>query len=61
LAGLSLREARGEAAAGAERQAILRALQAARGNKTKAARLLRTDFKTLHVKMKRYGISTRDL
>lgn len=61
LAGLSLREAREKAAAQAERQVILRALQAARGNKSKAARLLRTDYKTLYLKMKRYGISTRDL
>jgi two-component system nitrogen regulation response regulator GlnG len=61
LAGVSLREASEKAAALAERQAILRALQATRGNKSEAARLLRTDFKTLHLKMKRYGISTRDL
>jgi DNA-binding NtrC family response regulator len=59
-AGLSLREARGKAAAEADRQAILQALQATRGNKSEAARLLRTDFKTLHLKMKRYGISTRE-
>ena len=26
------------------------------GNKSEAARLLRTDYKTLHLKMKQYGI-----
>ena len=56
--GLSLREATEKAAAEAERQAIRRALQATRGNKSEAARLLRTDYKTLHLKVKRYGIST---
>ena len=55
-AGLSLREA----AAEAERQTIRRALQAARGNKSAAARLLRTDYKTLHLKMKRYGFRASD-
>ena len=37
-------------------RAIHRVLQAARGNKSEAARLLRTDYKTLHLKMKHYGI-----
>ena len=32
------------------------ALQATGGNKSEAAWLLRTDYKTLHVKMKQYGI-----
>ncbi|MBI4611137.1 MAG: sigma-54-dependent Fis family transcriptional regulator [Candidatus Rokubacteria bacterium] len=59
-AGLSLREASEKAAAEAERQAIRHALQATQGNKSEAARLLRTDYKTLHVKMKRYGIRTRE-
>ncbi|MBI5380238.1 MAG: sigma-54-dependent Fis family transcriptional regulator [Nitrospirae bacterium] len=58
--GLSLKEAREKAAAAADQQAILGALQATRGNKSEAARLLRTDYKTLHLKMKRYGISTRE-
>jgi len=48
------------AAAEAERQAIRQALRAARGNKTEAARILRTDYKTLHLKMKRYGIHARE-
>ena len=45
------------AAADAEGHAIRLALQATGGNKSEAARLLRTDYKTLHVKMKQYGIS----
>jgi two-component system nitrogen regulation response regulator GlnG len=55
-AGSSLREIAGEAAAYAEQQAIRRALQVTSGNKSEAARLLRTDYKTLHLKMKQYGI-----
>jgi DNA-binding NtrC family response regulator len=52
----SLKEVADRAAAEAERQAIRLALQATLGNKSEAARLLRTDYKTLHLKMKRYGI-----
>jgi two-component system nitrogen regulation response regulator GlnG len=57
---LSLREVTEVATADAERQAIRQALEAAKGNKSQAARLLRTDYTTLHAKMKRYGISARD-
>jgi DNA-binding NtrC family response regulator len=47
----------GEAAASdAVRRAILRVLQATRGNNSEAARLLRTDYKTLYLKMKQYGV-----
>lgn len=56
----SLRETAVTAAAEAERHAIARALRATGGNKTEAARMLRTDFKTLHLKMKRYGIHARE-
>src|SRR5437773_4027560 len=52
----SLKEIAEAAAADAERRAIHRVLQAARGNKSEATRLLRTDYKTLHLKMKQYGI-----
>ncbi len=52
----SLKEIADAAAADAERQAIRRVLQATKGNKSEAARLLRTDYKTLHLKMKQYGI-----
>ena len=52
----SLKEIAEAAAADAERQAIRRVLETTKGNKSEAARLLRTDYKTLHVKMKQYGI-----
>ena len=52
----SLRKIADGAVAEAERQAIRLALQATLGNKSEAARLLRVDYKTLHIKMKRYGI-----
>ena len=52
----SLKEIAKRAIAEAERQAIRLALQATLGNKSEAARLLRVDYKTLHIKMKRYGI-----
>jgi DNA-binding NtrC family response regulator len=58
--GRSLRELAAEAAREAERGAISEALRAARGNKSRAARALRTDYKTLHVKMKALGLSGRD-
>ena len=44
----------------AERDAIRLALEATKGNKSQAARLLRTDYTTLHGKMKRYSISAHD-
>jgi DNA-binding NtrC family response regulator len=56
----TLKEVGEQAAMLAERQAIREALDAAGGNKTEAARLLRTDYKTLHVRMKRYGLTSRD-
>ncbi|PYN19199.1 MAG: Fis family transcriptional regulator, partial [Candidatus Rokuibacteriota bacterium] len=56
LVGSSLKVIAEAAAADAERRAIHQVLQATRGNKTEAARLLRTDYKTLHRKMKQYGI-----
>jgi DNA-binding NtrC family response regulator len=57
---LSLREVAELAAVQAEREVIRHALGATKGNKSQAARLLRTDYTTLHAKMKRYGISARD-
>src|SRR5437667_401825 len=56
LVGTSLKEIAEAAAADAERQAIRRVLHTTRGNKSEAARQLRTDYKTLHLKMKQYGI-----
>ncbi len=53
----TLREIADAAVEAAERHAILRALQSTNGNKSQAARLLHVDFKTLHLKMRRYGIT----
>ena len=52
----SLKEIADAAAAQAEQDAIRRVLQLTRGNKSEAARLLRTDYKTLHLKIKQYRI-----
>lgn len=54
--GRSLKEIADSAAADAEQHAIRRTLRDTKGNKSEAARLLRTDYKTLHLKMKQYGI-----
>jgi two-component system nitrogen regulation response regulator GlnG len=56
--GASLKEIAEAAAADAEQQAIRRVLQDTKGNKSEAARVLRTDYKTLHLKMKQYGIAS---
>jgi two-component system nitrogen regulation response regulator GlnG len=58
--GRSLKEVADAAAREAERDVITETLRATRGNKAEAARLLRTDYKTLHVKMKVLGIRGRD-
>ena len=55
----SLREIADRAVAEAERQAIRVALQATQGNKSEAARLLRVDYKTLHLKIKRDDLDAR--
>jgi two-component system nitrogen regulation response regulator GlnG len=56
LGAASLKELAEEAVLDAEGQAIRLALQATGGNKSEAARLLKVDYKTLHLKMKRFGI-----
>src|SRR6266566_489934 len=56
-AGSSLKQLAQAATVDVEGRAIRTALQATRGNKSEAARLLRVDYKTLHLKMKQYGIS----
>jgi DNA-binding NtrC family response regulator len=58
--GLSLKEVADTAAQQAERQAIREALRASGGNKSETARRLKVDYKTLHIKMKQYGIHARD-
>lgn len=56
-AGASLRQVADAAVQAAETRAIESALQECGGNKAAAARRLRTDYKTLHLKLRRYGIS----
>ncbi len=56
----SLRATAEAAAREAERQAICETLRETRGNKSRAARVLATDYKTLHLKMKALGIRARD-
>lgn len=56
----SLRQIVDAAVAEAEGEAIRRALTVAHGNKSQAARLLRTNYTTLHAKMRRYGIPARE-
>jgi DNA-binding NtrC family response regulator len=58
--GRSLKEIASAAADAAETDAIVEALHAAGGNKSEAARLLKTDYKTLYVKMKRLGLGMKD-
>ena len=56
----SLRQIVDAAVAEAEGEAIRRALTVTHGNKSQAARLLQTNYTTLHAKMRRYGIPARD-
>jgi two-component system nitrogen regulation response regulator GlnG len=55
-AGATLKQVADNAVQEAEKQAIRNALRATRGNKSQAAKLLKTDYKTLHVKIKKYGL-----
>ncbi len=55
--GASLKEIADHAASEAERQAIVRAMRATGGNKSQAARRLKVDYKTLHLKIRRYGLA----
>jgi two-component system nitrogen regulation response regulator GlnG len=56
----SLKEIAEEAAGAAERDAISQTLRVTKGNKSQAARVLKTDYKTLHLKMKKFGLRGRD-
>ena len=59
-AGASLRSVAAGAAREAEIAAIRGALAATAGNKAAAAKALQTDYKTLHLKIQRYGIRLSD-
>jgi DNA-binding NtrC family response regulator len=56
----SLKSAAERAARNAERQVICDTLRVTKGNKAEAARTLKTDYKTLHLKMKHLGIRAAD-
>ena len=56
----TLRQISDRAARDAERQAITHTLRTTSGNKSRAARLLRTDYKTLHMKMRHLNIRAHD-
>jgi len=56
--GLPLREILRRNLVDLERKVIAHVLRSAGGNKAKAARLLHVDYKTLHSKVKEYGIQT---
>jgi len=60
LNGRPLREIAEAAASSAERVAIAEALKTTGGNKSAAAKLLQTDYKTLHLKIQRHGLKARD-
>ncbi|MFA6035033.1 MAG: sigma-54 dependent transcriptional regulator [Myxococcota bacterium] len=55
--GSSLGEIVRQSTLAVEREVITEALKIAGGNKAKAARLLRIDYKTMHTKVKSYGIA----
>jgi len=56
----SLKGVAEQAARAAERRTICDMLRVTKGNKSEAARTLRTDYKTLHLKMKALGIRAAD-
>ncbi len=60
VTGSSLREVAVHAAGVAEHDAICETLRATAGNKSQAAKVLRTNYKTLHLKMKQLGIRAHD-
>jgi DNA-binding NtrC family response regulator len=58
--GRTLRDVGEAAVRDAEIAAIRAALRTANGNKAAAAKALQTDYKTLHLKIQRYGIRAAD-
>jgi len=54
--GLSLKEIIQQSSSAVEREVLLHVLKATGGNKAKAARLLKIDYKTIHEKVKKLGI-----
>jgi len=60
LPGQSLKQVAERAVEEAEKQAICHVLKTTGGNKSQAAKILKTDYKTLHLKIKKYKIQTKD-
>jgi DNA-binding NtrC family response regulator len=58
LQGQSLKKIAEGAAQEAEKQAIRNVLKITQGNKSKASKILKTDYKTLHLKIKKYGLGS---
>jgi len=56
--GLSLREIVQQSTTAVEREVLVHVLKVTGGNKAKAARLLKIDYKTIHEKVKKLGILT---
>jgi DNA-binding NtrC family response regulator len=54
---MSLREIVHHSVVTVEREVLLQVLKHTRGNKAKAARLLQIDYKTIHTKLKQFGIN----
>jgi DNA-binding NtrC family response regulator len=55
--GLSLKEIARRSTVGVERRALIQVLRKTKGNKAEAARILQIDYKTIHTKIKQYGIT----
>ncbi len=55
--GLSLKEIARRSTIGVERRALIQVLRKTKGNKAEAARILQIDYKTIHTKIKQYGIT----
>jgi len=57
--GLPLREVVRQHLVSVERRVLTEALRSAAGNKAQAARMLKIDYKTIHSKLKEYGIQAK--
>ncbi len=57
--GLPLREVVRQHLVSVERRVLTEALRSAAGNKAQAARMLKIDYKTIHSKLKEYGIHAK--
>ena len=55
--GLSLKEIVRHSTSDVERRVLSQVLRKTGGNKAEAARLLQIDYKTIHKKIKQYGIN----